>query len=239
MKCPLCPVALVVLSALAGGSLVALTQPDSTTTSHQSQNKPGKDRPGQPGGDGQHPLTNMPNPDKAAAAQPDMQDMMQQMQALLKPGPNHKFFEKWVGAWDTTTKITGMPGAQGMEYKGRSEFKWLIDGRWLEEHYDGQMMGMPMQGFGLSTYDNYNKQFVGLWLDSFNTGPINFTGGLDQTGKVLTMFGKMDEPSTGEHGKTVRFQTTVVDDDTHVLTIDEVQFGKPFTVVEVTYKRAK
>lgn len=238
MKCALCPVALVVLSALAGGSLVALTQPDGTT--HKSQPKPGADRPGQPGGDPAHPLTNMPNqPKSPPQGQPDMQELMKQMQEKLQPGPNIKFIEKWIGKWDTTSKIFMEPSAAPVEAHGHSEYKWAIEGRWLEERFDGQMMGMPHKGVGLTGYDGFNKQFVGCWADNLNPAMINFTGSLDQTGKVLTMFGKMDEPTTGEHGKTMRFQTTIVDDETHKMTIDEVQYGQPFTVVEVTYKRAK
>jgi len=90
MTCKLCPVALVVFSALAGGSLVALTQPDGSTSPHKSNAQPGKPT----GNDPEHPLTNMTQP-----GGPDMkamQEVMKQMQELAAPGPNHKFFEKWV-----------------------------------------------------------------------------------------------------------------------------------------------
>lgn len=236
MKCALCPVALVALSALAGGSLVALTQPDGTA--HKSVAPPANNRPGQPGGDPAHPLTSMPG-NQPNGAQPDMQEMMKQMQEKLKPGPNMKYLEGWIGKWDTTSKIFMAPGAAPVEVRGQSEYKWAVEGHWLEERFDGQMMGMPHKGVGLTGYDSFNKQFVGCWADNLNPGMIDLGGSLDQSGKVLTMFGKMDEPSTGEHGKTVRFQTTAIDDDTKRMTIDEVAYGQPFTVVEVTYKRAK
>jgi hypothetical protein len=237
MNCPLCPLALVALAALAGGALLALSQPDGTV--HKSPAQPGTNRPGQPGGDPEHPLTGMPGNQPKASPQPDMKDAMKQMQEMLKPGPNLKFLEKWIGKWETTSRIFMAPGAQPMESHGRAEYKWAIEGRWLEERFDGQMMGMQHKGVGLTGYDSFNKQFTGCWADSLNSSMINLTGSLDQTGKVLTMFGRMDEPTTGERGKTVRFQTTVIDDDTKKMTIDEVQYGQPFTVVEVTYKRAK
>ena len=108
----------------------------------------------------------------------------------------------------------------------------LDDGAWQgvtptdeftqQSPFDGQMMGMPHKGVGLTGYDGLNKQFVGCWADNLTPAMINFTGSLDQTGSILTLFGKMDEPTTGERGKTVRFQTTIIDDDTHKMTIDEV-----------------
>jgi Protein of unknown function (DUF1579) len=236
MKCALCPVALVALSALAGGSLVALTQPDGTA--HKSQPTPAKDRPGQPGGDPAHPLTNMPNSD-GPKGQPDMQEAMKQAQERLKPGPNIKFLENWIGKWDTTSKMYPAPGAAAIESHGHSEYKWAIEGHWLEERFDGQIMGTPHKGVGLTGYDSFNKQFTGCWADNFNPAMINLGGSLDASGKVLTMFGKMDEPTTGEHGKTFRFQTTLVDQDTRKMTIDDLQSGQNITIVEVTYKRAK
>ena len=209
MKCRVCPVVIVALATVAAGSLVAFTQ--------------------QPPKEDAKP---------AHQVQPDMAEMMKAMQASATPGPNHKLLERFVGRWDTTMKIL-MPGAPAMESKGTAEFTWLMEGRWLQEKMKGDMMGHPMQGFGITGYDNFNKCFVSTWVDNHTTMMVHATGAMDQTGKVLTMFGRMDEPMTGEHNKTVRFQTTIIDQDTHRLSIDEVQYGQPFTVVEITYKRAK
>ncbi|HYE62629.1 MAG TPA: DUF1579 domain-containing protein [Phycisphaerales bacterium] len=217
MKCTLCPAALIGLSLLAGGSLIALAQPE----------KSGAPAKGQP---------EKAQPDHQM--QPDMAKMMAAMEAASTPGANHKLLEQWIGTWDTTMKIM-MPGAPAMESKGRAEVSWLFEGRWLQERVDGDMMGQPMKGLSIIGYDNFNKCFVSSWVDNHSTAMITSTGSLDQTGKVLTMFGRMDEPMTGEHNKTVRFQTTFVDKDTRKFTIDEVQYGQPFTVVEITYKRAK
>jgi hypothetical protein len=164
---------------------------------------------------------------------------MRQMQEMTKPGPNHKFFESWVGKWDTTTKVFPKPGSPPLEYQGHSEFSWLMDGRWLQERFEGQFMGMAHTGFGLSGYDNFDKRFVGCWVDNLSTAMITLTGSLDPTGKILTLFGQMDEPATGEHRKAVRFQTTIIDEDTHRLTIDQMEYGQPYTAAEVVYKRAK
>jgi hypothetical protein len=164
---------------------------------------------------------------------------MKQMQEKFKPGPNNKFLEAWIGKWDTTSKVFMAAGAAPIEAQGHAEYKWAIEGHWLEERFDGQLMGTPHKGIGLTGYDSFNKQFTGCWAENLNPSIINLSGSLDPSGKVLTMFGRMDEPTTGERGKTFRFQTTVIDDNTKKMTVDDVQDGQPFTIVEVTYKRAK
>ena len=213
MKCRVCPVVMVALAAVGAGSMVAFTQPP-------------KDPPKQPDAKPAHQMT------------PDMAEMMKALEASATPGPNHKLLERWVGRWDTTMKVM-MPGAPAMESRGTAEFSWLMEGRWLQEKMTGDMMGHPMQGFSITGYDNFNKCFVSTWVDNHTTMMVHSSGSMDRSGKVLTMFGKMDEPMTGEHNKTVRFQTTIIDEDTHRLNIDEVQYGQPFTVLEITYKRAK
>jgi hypothetical protein len=65
-------------------------------------------------------------------------------------------------------------------------------------------------------------------------------GTFDRSGKVLTMYGKMNEWMTGELGKTVKYVTRVVSKDKHVFEIHDLSIGEPNTkVIEVTYTRKK
>ena len=67
----------------------------------------------------------------------------------------------------------------------------------------------------------------------------DLTGHLDQTGKVLTMYGKMDEPMTGHIAKMTRFVTTIVSDDEFVVTAYDLVLGDNAKVMEITYQRVK
>lgn len=67
------------------------------------------------------------------------------------------------------------------------------------------MMGRPMSGIGFTGYDNLNKKFISFWIGDMSTAMYNSEGGFDQTGKVLTTYGKMDEPMTGKHDKNVKY----------------------------------
>jgi hypothetical protein len=53
------------------------------------------------------------------------------------------------------------------------------------------------------------------------------------------MFGTMDEPMTGEMGKTVKYVTRFIDDNTFKFEAWEVMYGSDFIAFEITYTRAK
>lgn len=99
---------------------------------------------------------------------------------------------------------------------------------------------MQMTGFGLTGYDNYAKMYVGMWVDNLSTTLATMEGTFDRSGKVLTMYGKMNEWMTGELGKTVKYVTSVVSKDKHAFEIHDLSIGEPNTkVIEVTYTRKK
>lgn len=180
-----------------------------------------------------------------AARQPTIQDEvdmakgMEEWQKAMTPGPQHEALARHIGTWDVTMKMFQAPGAPPMESKGTAVVSWRIENYWLQEEFSGEMMGMPYKGFGLHGYDNYKKQYVSSWVSNMSTSILNQQGSLSQDKKTLTMFGTMDEPITGEKGKIVRSQVTTIDDDHFVFRVDEVQYGDPFTVVEIDYVRRK
>ncbi len=179
-----------------------------------------------------------------ARAQPeppaDPQKAMEAWMASMQPGKPHEFLKQFVGEWNTTTRIwMAGPGSPPMESAGTASFSLVFGGRFLKQESTGQMMGMPMEGLGFTGYDNNRKLYFSSWIDSLSTGFYINSGNLDQTGTILTQFGTMDEPMTGEIGKMVKYVTRVADADTVVFEIQEVLYGDPFTVVQIEYKRKK
>ena len=173
-------------------------------------------------------------------SQADMDAMMKKMQEAGAPGDAHKFLNQFVGSWETTMRMQMGPGAPPMESKGVSEVRWILDGRFLEENSTGTAMGMPHNGRGMTGYDNMRKKYTGFWADNMGTAMFTMEGTLDQTGKVLTYFGSMDEPLTGEMGKTVKYVLRIVDPDTHTFEIHDLHIVPGETkVVEITYRRKK
>ena len=48
--------------------------------------------------------------------------------------------------------------------------KMLLDGRFLQQEFTGEMMGQPFSGVGINAYDNLRKRYVTTWIDTMGTG---------------------------------------------------------------------
>ncbi|HEX8088818.1 MAG TPA: DUF1579 domain-containing protein, partial [Blastocatellia bacterium] len=173
--------------------------------------------------------------DQKAAA--DMQEMMKKWMEASTPGEAHKHLGQFVGKWETVTRMWWEgPGKPPAESKGASETKWIMDGRFLLEESTGQMMGMPYRGMGITGYDNFRKKYVVSYIDNMGTAMYTGEGKLDAASKVLTSYGKMDEPMTGEHDKMVKYVIRTMGKDKYIFEIfDEVGGPNEFKAVEITY----
>jgi hypothetical protein len=70
------------------------------------------------------------------------------------------------------------------------------------------------------------------------TAMSTMEGSMDKGGTTLTMWGKMDEPATGEKDKKVKYVTRIVDKDKHVFeSYDVTTFGDKQPVMVITYTR--
>jgi hypothetical protein len=184
---------------------------------------------------------NLNNPEAMKAAMKAWMDSM-------KPGQQHAFLQQFIGEWTTTTRIRMAPGAQPIETKGTAKIVPAHGGRFIQQTNagqflmptpDGKMNPVELTGIGFTGFDNNRKQFVMCWTDNYNTGILSAAGSISQDQTTITMFGTMDEPMTGEMGKTVRYVTKLEGKDKFTFRIDEVQYGEPFNVVEVEYNRVK
>jgi hypothetical protein len=184
-----------------------------------------------------------PSPPKAGAQSPaeqGMDDMMAQWRELSAKGPEHKKFEKMVGTWDTESRMWMFPGAQPMVSKGMAVFRLLFDGRYVEQKYKCSMGDEQFEGLGIEGYDNFKKKYVSVWMDNSSTGICMSLGTFDESGKVCTYYGKMDDPLTGQKDKVVKSVAREISDDEVVYEMyDKTPDGKEFKTMEITYTRKK
>jgi hypothetical protein len=173
----------------------------------------------------------------AAQFQFDEAAMMEAMMESGATGPAHEWLGQFIGEWKST--ITIHMGDAPMVSQGTTTWEWLIPGRFIIDRMESEMMGMPMTGVGITGFDNLKRQYTGVWMDSMSTGIMPLQGSLDPTGKVLTMVGDMDEPTTGEMGKPVLFVTTIVDENHIRFDAREIIYGEAFTVFSIEYERAE
>ena len=199
-----------------------------------------------------HPL--LPNPAETATpgmpapddrGQPklepgmDPQKMMADWMTLSKPGSPHALLKTIEGTYTTVSRVWMDPAAPPAESNGTATFKTVLGGRFLQQDYQGTMMNMPMSGIGMMGYDNFRHQYTSTWCDSMSTSILTMTGGMSQDGKTITMFGTMDEPTTKQVGKTVKWVTRLVSADKLVFESWEVECDTPMKVFEIEYTRAK
>jgi len=127
--------------------------------------------------------------------QHDQQAMMEMMEKLGTPGEMHKKLEPFIGKFDVEAKFWMGPGVEPMSTKGVSTYEWILGGRYVAQHYEGDFMGQTFTGMGLYGYDNYNKEYVSTWIDSMSTTLMLTKGTAD--GETWTYTGMMDDPMSG------------------------------------------
>lgn len=182
-----------------------------------------------------HPPEDSQAGDKPATGEPDPQTVA--WLSAATPGAAHEKLNATVGNWETVTKQWNDPRSQPTEMKGTCERKWIMDGRFLEEHYTGDFMGMPFHGMGIVGYDNVQKKYVTSWIDNMGTGILLSTGTCDESGKIFNYTGELADPLTGKMQK-MRSVMKIVDDKTQVFEIyGPGEDGKEFKMLEITHTK--
>ncbi len=174
---------------------------------------------------------------KSKAAVPDMDQMMKKWMEVATPGSQHKALEAFIGEWDVVSKWWMAPEAPPTESKGTSKVASILGGRFMQETHSGELMGKPLNGIGITGYDNFKKKFVSFWIDDGGTGMYTSEGTADAAGKVFTFAGKMDDPMTGEKDKPMKFTITIVDRNKRVFEMHDLSKGKKSLCAEMTYTR--
>ncbi len=134
---------------------------------------------------------------RQGAKKDDMQKTMEVYKKVGTPGAPHKLLANLSGSWTTKTKAWMSPDNPPMEGTGTCEQKMILDGRYLQQEYSGEMMGSPFTGINLIGYDNHTKKYVSTWIDSMSTGIYYFEGKASVDGRTITQESSYDDPVRG------------------------------------------
>ena len=174
--------------------------------------------------------------DKKGQKPMDQQAMMELWKKLATPGEPHKLFASLAGSWTTQTKEWMEPGKPPTESTGTAEMKMLLDGRFLYQEYNAQMMGQPFSGIGIDAYDNMSKKYVTAWMDTMGTGIFVMEGTASADGKTITLKGSHPEPGGGK--MTHRAVWKIVDSNTQTFDMYGAHHGgKEMKMLEISYTR--
>ncbi len=164
------------------------------------------------------------------------QAMMEQYTKLAAPGEPHKLLASLAGSWGTTTKEWMEPNKPPTESTGSAEMKMLLDGRFLQQDYVGQMMGKPFTGFEITGYDNLLKKYFTSWMSTMGTNIFMMEGSASADGKTITLKGKHAEPGGGY--MTHRAIWKIMDSNNQTFDMYGAHHGgKEMKMMEITYKR--
>ena len=134
---------------------------------------------------------------EVAGPSAEQQAMMEAYQRAATPGPQHAVLAKMAGDFTITIKSYMEPGAAPEVSTGTSTRTMILGGRYLEESVHSSVAGQPVEGRGLTGYDNVTGQWWGSWIDSMSTGVMTTSGDWDETAGVGTFKGEYKDPLTG------------------------------------------
>ena len=164
-------------------------------------------------------------------------EMMAAWLALAVPGEHHKHLQPTIGHFKHEVKWRMAEEAPWNTSEGTTDRKWIMGNRFIEETVKGDMDGKMFEGLGLLGYDNAQKFYVSMWLDSMGTGLMTSKGHCDASGKVFTLFGDMYDPMTRQN-KTVKTILRIINNDKFVLEMfDTDDTGKEFMSMTISYTR--
>jgi len=156
---------------------------------------------------------------KSGSSKPNLnkEEMAKKMQAADTPGPAHQVLRNFEGDWNAAVTCWMDAGGQPNVSTATSKVKWILDGRFLEEEFHGEMMGTSFTGRCLMGFDNTRQKFKSVWVDSLHTSMCTSVGKADNGYKVITLEGKVDCPGTGRKDVPIKQVFRVFSRDKHVL----------------------
>ena len=163
------------------------------------------------------------------------QMMMEKWAEFMTPGPAHKVLDTKVGHWDVVITSYDPPS----ESKGTSDFRWIMDGRYLEQKAEASFDGAPFHGLGISGFDNLKRAYVSTWVDNMGTGLVNAEGTYAPETRTFTYTADAPDLLSGKYVKSRSTETFVDDDHMKVEFFGKGPEGKEIKMMELAYSRSR
>ena len=177
--------------------------------------------------------------EKSASQGPDpkMEEMMKKAEAAGTPGAAHTALGPLVGTWNAEVKCWMAPNAPPTVTKATAKATWVMNGRFVQEEFNGEFMGKPFRGMSLTGYDNFKQKYNTVWVDDMHTSMVTAQGEAENGGKIITLEGKYDCPMTGQKNVTMKQVIRIISPDTHVFEMHDPSKGDHSKMMEITYTR--
>ena len=170
------------------------------------------------------------------AVDPQMAEMMKKAELAATPGAAHKTLEPFVGNWNAEVKTWMTPGEPPAVTKGSAKCTWVMNGRYVQEEFSGEIMGKPFRGMSLTGYDNIRQKYSSVWVDDMSTTMVTSEGEADAASKVFTFAGDYACAMTGEKHRKSTMIYRILSKDKHVFEMQDPAQNNA-KMLEITYTR--
>jgi hypothetical protein len=109
---------------------------------------------------------------------------------------------RFVGTWNVQGQVWVAPGADPMPANGTAISEWALEELFVHTRYKGETMGESFVGVGYDTWNEARQKHIGVWMDSEGTEIYSFEGDWDESGNVLTLYGKQYDAEKKKFVKT-------------------------------------
>lgn len=169
------------------------------------------------------------------AMSPEEQKMMETWMKAMTPGAKHQELADMAGDFTMDIKMWNDPSAPAQTATGTCNRKMVLGGRYLMETAKAEMMGMPFEGIGYTTYNNVTGEHDTIWMDNMSTAICMGSGKID--GNTCTANLTYANATTWKKD-TAKTVFKMVDKDHQVFEWYENVNGSPVKKMEITYARA-
>jgi len=167
----------------------------------------------------------------------ELQEMQKKMEAAAAPGPGHKALEAFVGDWKAEVKCWMEPGGPANVSQGSAKAHWILNKHFLEEEFQGEMMGKPFTGRSLTGFDNIRQTYNSVWISDMQTWMFVSAGKGDAQQKIFTLEGKGTCPASGRTDIPIKTVYRILGPDKHVFEMFDTSKGEMVRTMEITYTR--
>lgn len=155
------------------------------------------------------------------------------------PTKAHEMLAKDNGIWDADMTFWMPDNPEPQKATSVATYKMILDGKYQEGIFKGNMFGMAFEGRGMTAYDNASKEYIATWADNMGTGLLVSRGQYDEATNSITFTGVMIDPATGKEKKIKEIITYIDVDNQKMEMFDINAEGKEFKTMEILSKRRK
>lgn len=185
------------------------------------------------------PTTEVAVEEEVVEVTPDSAAVAKAWADYATPSKAHEMLAKDTGTWDAEMTFWMPESPEPMKANSVATYKMVLDGKYQEGVFKGDMWGMAFEGRGMTAYDNAAKEYITTWIDNMGTGMLVSRGQYDEASKSITFSGAMADPVTGKE-KKVKEVITYIDDNTQKMEMFDIDAkGKEFKNMEILSKRRK